>query len=192
MIEHALTISAREVNQFLRLRYDLNEDKVLSGSLISQDGSVSIQDENKVILTLVDIEQETTLKNGSRYHETTNGTTYKSPDLHLNLFILLSAYFNPLNYTEALKYLSAVISFFHAKPVFNTSNSPELIGTGIDKLVFEIFHQDSNGKNNLWSTLGAKYMPSIQYKVRMLTISDASIRQQIDGIHNVGLDKNIP
>ena len=92
---------------------------------------------------------------------------------------------------EALKYLSAVIGFFHAKPVFNSNNSPELGDKEIQKLIFDLYHQDSNAKNNLWSTLGAKYMPSIMYKVRLLTMTDFSIQQQIDGIHAVDLDKEI-
>jgi hypothetical protein len=188
LIDRALTITTREINQFLRIRFDLNEDKILLAPLVNQDGTISIPDENKIIVSLTDISEETVVRNGSRVK---SGTGSQRPDLNLNLNVLFAAYFNPLNYAEALKYLSAVIGFFHAKPVFDQSSSPQLIGTGIDRLVFDIFHQDSNSKNNLWSTLGAKYMPSIAYKVRMITISDNSIRQQIDSISGVDLDKEI-
>ena len=112
------------------------------------------------------------------------------PDLHLNMKILFSAHFNPLNYVQALKYLSEVINFFQAKPVFEQSNSPGLVDTNIQKLNFNIYHQDTNVKNNLWATLGAKYMPSISYHVRLITITDQSVRQQIDGIKVFEVDDN--
>jgi len=191
LIEHALNVTTREINQFLKLRFDLNEEKAILGSLINQDGTVSIQDENKLILSLIDIQQETIVKNGHWYRDVENRKTFKYPDLHLNLYLLVSAYFNPLNYLESLRFLSSVISFLHAKPVFNNSNTPGLLNTDIDKLTFEIYHQDSNSKNNLWSTLGAKYMPSILYKVKMLTVEDVNTRQILDGIEGMILDKEL-
>lgn len=184
MIDQALLIITQELNQFLRLRFDLNEDKVILGPLIDQDGKVATQDENKIIFTLVDIAEETLLKNKIDRRSTGNRS-----DLFLNLKVLFSAYFNSLNYTDSLKYLTAVIAFFHAKPVFNLSNSPGLGSTDIEKLNFDIFHQDSNAKNNLWATLGAKYMPSVVYKIGLLTISDSTIRQQVDSVRSVDLDK---
>lgn len=187
MIDQALVIITKELNQFLKIRFDLNEDKVLLSPLVDQDGSVATQDENKIILTLFDVSEETTLKNGLRYREDGDGLVSKRPDLHLNLQVLFSSYFNALNYTDSLKYLSAVIGFFHAKPSFDVQNTPEMVDSGIDRLVFEIFHQDSNTKNNLWASIGAKYLPSILYKIRVITIADDSIRQQIDRIYGVDL-----
>ncbi len=189
MIDEALLITTQEINQFLKIRFDLNEDKVLLSPLVDQDGKVATQDENKIILSLFDVSEETTLKNGSAVRGSGNGFIRSQPDLHLNLHVLFAAHFNPLNYAEALKYLSAVIGFFHAKPVFDRSSSPGLASTEVDRMVFEIYHQDSNMKNNLWSTLGAKYMPSIMYKMRMLTMRDESIRKMVDSVRSVDLDK---
>ncbi len=188
MIDSALVIASQEINQFLRIRYDLNEDKVLMSSLVDQEGKVATQEENKIILTLVDVSQESTMVNGSVHREAGAGFLSKQPDLHLNLYILFSAYFNSMNYAEALKYLSATIAFLHAKPILNTSNSPNLASTEIEELRFSIQHQDSNSRNNLWSTLGAKYMPSVMYKLRMLTITDDSIRQQVESIREIDID----
>jgi hypothetical protein len=41
--------------------------------------------------------------------------------------------------------------------------------------------------NNVWAALGAKYMPSVIYKMRMLTIDGSIIREfrpEISGIQN--------
>ncbi len=188
MIDRALKVIVYELNQFLRLRHDLNESKVLLNSIVDQDGKMATNDENKLIFSLIDIAQETTMKNST---PSVGAVSRDSRELHLNLFVLASAFFNPANYDQGLKYISSVISFFNAKPIFNQSNSPALSGSGVDRLVFEMFDVDSNTKNNVWSTIGAKYMPSVIYKVRMLTITDDAIRSQVDGIRAVDLDKDL-
>ncbi len=38
--------------------------------------------------------------------------------------------------------------------------------------------------NNVWATLGAKYMPSVIYKMRMLTFDDGVIREYRPGVTN--------
>ncbi|MFT6844596.1 MAG: hypothetical protein ACJAUV_000777 [Flavobacteriales bacterium] len=190
MIDKALKIINFEVNQFIKLHFDLNEEKVLLCSIVDQEGKIAINDENKILLTLIDIAEEGALKNG--YTSIDGGVTrVQTKGLHLNLFVMFSAYFNALNYDLALKYISAILSFFHAKPTFTKNNCPALGQIGIQKLVFEMHHLDSNSKNNVWSTLGAKYMPSVIYKVRMLTLPDDSIRSTVESIHGIGMNKII-
>lgn len=184
-MDQALLIIVQELNQFLKLRFDLNENKILLSSIMDQDGKMSTQEENKILFTLVDISEETVLKN--KFDRRSTGHT---SDVFINIKVLCSAYFNALNYSDSLKYLTAIISFFHAKPSFNTSNTPNLTNTSINKLNVEMIHQDTNSKNNLWSILGAKYMPSVLYKVGLFIISDSSIKQQIDQVKSVDLDNN--
>ena len=47
----------------------------------------------------------------------------------------------------------------------------------IGKLIFELESLGADKLNNIWTTLGAKYMPSVVYKVRMLTFDDSIIRE---------------
>jgi hypothetical protein len=42
--------------------------------------------------------------------------------------------------------------------------------------------------NNLWSLIGAKYIPSLVYKVRMLTFSQDMIREDVPSI----VKRNVP
>lgn len=188
MIDQALHTVKEQLNQFLRLRFDLAEDMVVLSYVINQDGSVATQDENKIIFSLVDISEETFAQKGSQYRTSNFGEYVAKPDLHLNLQVIFTAFFNPNNYTEALKFISSVIEFFHSKPVFTAQNSPALADKGIEKLHFEIFHLDSNSKNNLWATIGGKYMPSIIYKVRMIKIQDQAIQGLLDSIRTIDLD----
>jgi len=190
MIDQALTVISQEINQHLKLRFNLNEDKVVLSTLVDQDGKVAIQDENKVVCTLIDLSEESTIKNTRGYREVNTGEFSRKSNLYLNLYILFASYFTSQNYTDSLKYLSEVISFFHAKPVLDKANSPSMSTTPLDKLKVEIHHQDANSKNNLWSTLGAKYLPSIAYKVSLVMITDNTMKAPIDGVRAVDLDKS--
>jgi len=55
-------------------------------------------------------------------------------------------------------------------------NTPRL-DPGVEKLTFEMESLSSEKLNNVWSTLGAKYMPSVVYKIRMLTFDSSVIRE---------------
>jgi hypothetical protein len=50
------------------------------------------------------------------------------------------------------------------------------MGENTDKLVFELLKTDYQSTNYLWNSLGAKYVPSMIYKVRMLTIEENVVR----------------
>lgn len=188
MIDEALHIISEQLNQFLKLRFDLTEDMVTLSYIINQDGSVATEDKNKIIFSLVDISQETYAGNGSQYRNSNFGEYVARPDLHLNLQVAFMAYFNPNNYKEALKFISSVIQFFHSKNSFTVQNTPALADKHIEKLQFEILHLDSNTKNNLWATIGGKYMPSIVYKVRMLTVEDTAVQGHLETIRTMDID----
>lgn len=183
MIDQAIRFIEKELNSFFRSRLDTIEDKVIASSIVNQDGSLAIKEENKIILTLVDIREEGVLKNTGVYHSLKNGGFVKSPlPVHLNLYIMFSSLFSNNNYHEALKYLSEVIMYFQVRPLFERSGYPALQNTSIEKLVFEMFHPDYQAQNNLWSMLGVKYIPSVIYKVKMLTIQGEISGQPIPGI----------
>ncbi|MES2373019.1 MAG: DUF4255 domain-containing protein [Bacteroidota bacterium] len=194
MIYEALTCITEEINEYFRSKLKINEEKIVLSSLINQDGTIAIQGENKVIVTLINIEKEPAGKthtgNGSRTFSNT------SPPLSINVYVLFSAYFSSTNYPESLRFLSFVISFLQDKNVFSQSNTPRL-DESIEKLTFEMESVGSEKLNNIWSTLGAKYMPSVLYKVRMLTFDSLNVREYrplISGTSRSGLPSlpNIP
>jgi len=61
--------------------------------------------------------------------------------------------------------------------VFLRSNYSSM-GEGIDKLVFELLKTDYENAHYLWNAIGAKYLPSMIYKMRMLTINENNIRYE--------------
>jgi hypothetical protein len=76
-----------------------------------------------------------------------------------------------------LKFISATISFFQFNYVFLSKEYPALEKL-VDKLVFELLKTDYQNAHYLWNALGARYMPSMIYKLRMLTIDENHILQE--------------
>jgi hypothetical protein len=173
MIYEALTCITEEINEFFRSKLKINEEKIVLSGLINQDGTVAIQGENKVIVTLINIEKEPAVKTAGGGGRTLSNS---STPLSINVYVLFSAYFSSANYPESLRFLSFIIAFLQDKSVFSQSNTPRL-DESIEKLTFEMESVGSEKLNNIWATLGAKYMPSVLYKVRMLTFDSLNVSE---------------
>ena len=188
MIYEALTCIVDELNEFFRTKLRVNEDKVVLSGIVNQDGSVAIQGENKVLVTLINIEKEPSTKsnvNAGGARTFANSSTSMS----VNIYVLFSSYFSGNNYPEALRFTSFIIAFLQEKGVFSQSNTPRL-DAGIEKLTFEMESLGSEKLNNVWATLGAKYMPSVVYKVRMLTFSTEMVREYRPAVSGVSRDSD--
>lgn len=170
-----------EINAWFKTKLKISEDKVILSGMVNPDGSVAIREENKIIVTLVNVEKETVGQTGAVPH--------MSSPLNLNLYILFSAWFAAANYQEALRFLSFVMGFLQQKNVFNRSNTPQM-DDGIAKMIFEMENLTAEKLNNMWSTLGAKYMPSVMYKVRMLTIDGSIVREFRPSVSGIQHESN--
>ncbi|MBU0487557.1 MAG: DUF4255 domain-containing protein [Bacteroidetes bacterium] len=160
MIQTTVSFIVDELNDYIRLRFNTDDDKVILSSISNLDGSPAIKEENKIIATLVGIEQERMINAGSQF-ATGGGSFAKSnPPIFLNLFILFSTSFPGNLTTEALRFIGVVIGFFQGKNVFTPENSPNL-DSSIEKLVFNIYNTTFQEQNHLWAALGAKYVPSV-------------------------------
>ena len=178
MIQEALSCLVDEINGYFKSRLKINEDKVVLSGIMNADGTTAMRGENKVLVTLVNIEKDTVSQNGAVQHT--------SSPLNINLYILFSASFAAANYPEALRFLSFVMGYLQQKNVFNRANTPQLDGA-IEKLVFEMESLTLERMSSVWTALGAKYMPSVMYRMRMLTIDGSIIREfrpEVSGIQN--------
>ena len=175
MIYEALSCVIEDINNNLKRKLQINEDKVILSGIINQDGSVAMQGENKMLVTLINVEKETA--RASAGNSATGGMfNATSTTVCINLYVLFAAYFSSNNYAQALRFLSYTIAFFQSKSIFTTQNTPAL-DNSISKLAFELESPGQDRLNNMWATLGAKYMPSVLYKVRMLTFDDSIIKE---------------
>ena len=189
MIHNFLPIVGEELNDYFKSKFDINEDRVIVSNLINQDGSIAVEGNNKVVFHLVNIEEETTLKASSGTSSYAGGFGSSGGNINLNLTVMFSAFFTGKNYVEALKFLSSVIYFFQSKPVFTQSNTPGLT-PNIEKVVFDIISLEPRDLNSIFSMMGAKYMPSVIYRVRMLTFSSDNIDDVIPAISGIGINED--
>ncbi|HEX5432935.1 MAG TPA: DUF4255 domain-containing protein [Candidatus Angelobacter sp.] len=181
MIEKALNFVTGEINSLLSRRFQSTENLAVLSSLANPDGSLPPVIENKIILSLINIEREASASGGSwPMMGGSEGYARVSPQLALNLLVLVTASFSS-NYSEALKVLSNVVGFFQSHPSFNAQNSASFPG-GMERLSVELVNLTIHELNNVWSILGAKYMPSVVYKIRMLVVQENWIGERVPAI----------
>lgn len=178
MISAALSHLVAQLNQYLKSNFQLVEDVVVVSNLLELDGSVASQANNKLVLTLVNIEKDTVpFRPAGTLRSTDERMLQHSAPLFLNLYVMLSANFGAGNYAEALKYIGLAIAYFQQRPVFDRHNSPGM-DRRIEKLLLDIQNLPIPDLNNVWSLLGGRYLPSMFYKVRMITVDANAVTGQ--------------
>lgn len=174
MIYEALDCVVKELNAYLLYKFGVNDQKAILNAVLNQDGSISEHCLNKVVVSLVNLEHDTTVP----YNPIYNSNTEKAEQLNLpynfNLDVLITALFENSNYDEGLKFLSESIFFFHYKPLFTHENTPEL-DIRIEQLGLELIRLTYHEEHSLWGAMGAKYMPSVLFKIRLLSFQSGAI-----------------
>ena len=181
MIYAALSHISNQLNQFLKRSFDLNEDVVVLSNISEQDGTLAPNINNKLVVFLVNVERDTST---SRYQGGGRGIDVSAsgyPPVFLNLYVMVAGNFSGGNYSEALKFLSNAVSFFQRQPVFDHQTTPDM-DRRIDKLVLEIENLNMQDLSSMWGMLSGKYLPSVLYKVRMVSFEAGDILSQLSPI----------
>lgn len=168
MIRNALSLLARALNGHLQRRFNLDEEAALLSTLIDQDGTVPERNKNRVIISLIHLDQETNKPYNIRnkVDQESEKTVKSSQPVKFNLNIICASYFN--DYEESLKFLSETIAYFQDNDSFDTRNTPGF-PTNLDRLNLEVESIDYTEFHNIWTAIGAKYVPSILYKARLVS-----------------------
>lgn len=144
----------------------------------------------KLIITLLRLEEESTLKNSPHVKVNENKTEYRNPPVHLNLYLLIAANFK--NYDTSLVSISKVIEFFQGKKVFTSSNTvynrDNVAFEILDdfRFILEIYSPSFEELNNIWGTLGGRQMPSVIYKVQLIQIERDKKLSESEFITHIG------
>ena len=183
MINKALQFTSDVLDQFLKNRFALDESKVILNNLIESNGSVPQINQNKIVISLINIEKETAKPFYSRSQKISNGNYSDiNPAERFNLDVLISSNFD--DYNETLRFLNAAIVFFQVNNVLDASVSSN-IPAGLNKLEFEVERITYHQMQSLWTAMGAKYQPSIIYKMRLITIQGGETEGFTAGISGV-------
>jgi len=175
LIESAISHIAAQLNQALRRNLGLTEDAVEVASLMDLDGTVVPGINNRLLVFLVNIERDGTLSGKANEGALLGGARSQGyPPVHLNLHVMVAAHFPGKNHKEALKFISAAIAYFQGNPVFTPQNSPDL-DARLQRLTMDIENLTLQDLSHLWGVLGGKYLPSVLYKVRMVTLDSGDL-----------------
>lgn len=181
MIYEALSLVSDQLSRYLlskNLVERANEvilQNVALVELAGGSGTSNLQLESTVILSLVNIAEEFTLKNQA-VSRVQNGTFIsRYPKININLYVLIAAN-DTGNYDNSLRRLGGVIEFFQGKRIFNFQETPpsrEILGDVnllALELIFEIHTLTFEQINHLWGALGGKQLPFVLYKVRLVSL----------------------
>jgi hypothetical protein len=163
-----------------------------TNEIVQLNNIANINDEkndlhNKIILTLLKVEEETSLKNSGIYNKKSGNQIEKhQPAVYLNLYLLVAV--TKKNYREALQLLSDTITFFQYNKVF-TGEIPDSAAGDKSSYRITVELHDTNFQDvfDMWSNLGSKQFPSIIYKVRLLKFFDAKQVQDVPSIKTVNV-----
>lgn len=189
MIAEALNVMVELINEYIA---PSSTDDPLIFTNISKynDGnefSSSLND--KLILSVVNIEEDRVAKSPENYIKENSLIRYKNPAIPINLTVLFAA--THTNYDQAIMLIEKVIRFFQIKNVFTPENTPEILEANevndliIEKILFEWMNLNLEQVHQLWTTLGGHYMPSVIFKVRMFMIDEHVIQKEALPIKNV-------
>lgn len=169
MLDSAVKFLADEVNLYVKRRTASDVVKVIPGGLADDSGKWAVM-EGSIGLALVNVEEERVLRSQVPDREIVSGQqVVRQPELKLNLHVVFAV--RHKEYDHALRYLSYVLTFFQAHPTFTPDEYPGL-DANIEKLNLELLSYGPEQLNQLWAYIGAKYLPSAVYRVRMVVLQD--------------------
>ena len=175
MIDAALTQITSQLNVHLRHRFQVNEDLAVLSNLLEQNGTLVPLIANKLVLFLVGVEQDAYAHRAIGMGVNAQAQLRGAEPVFLNLLMMCAANFSGSNYPEALKFLSGAIHFFHERPVLDHQNTPAL-DQRLDKLVLNIENLSSAEMHSLWGIHSGRYLPSVLYRIRMVSIAGQHIQ----------------
>jgi hypothetical protein len=194
MIYEALQIISEQLDKYLS-DAGLNNLVILENIALLDSSSDNADNvKGKVVLTLLNLQEELALKNTPSFKIRDGKTEYKNPPVHLNLYLLISA--NCDTYDKSLRCLSKTIQFFQGKKVFTSTNTVyNRANVAFDvldyfKFILELHTLSFEELNHVWGTLGGRQLPSVIYKIQVIEI-EQDIKLSTSGvITHIGGDLN--
>lgn len=174
MIHTVLNVLKEQLNEYFKIKTALDGDLV---KFIDSNNNDPISFTNNAVTPfLINVSEDRTFRKPDQFSGVTeNGIrTQFNPEIRIELLVLFVSKFG--DYNQALNFLSYVIKCFQVNRVFTQKNTPELAGENIEKLVLELVTLPLEEQNQVWHSLNTSYLPSVLYKIRVLSfIDDESI-----------------
>lgn len=176
MIHKVVPSVIASLNEYIRNEYNLQENMVVLTNPVDMNGKLNPQIDNKLCVFVQHFEEEKLLKNAA--YQANAGM---NPPMHFNVYLMFIANFPDPNYLESLRFISIVLEFFQGIRVFDRSNTP-MLSANVEKIAFEYVNLDTEAMRNMWGMIGLKYMPSLIYKLKLLSFTNDLIREDFPSI----------
>lgn len=162
MIQKIMTYYAGRLDEYLsRMRRQPE-----GNAAVGQPGGTSAEVPNKLLVSLLNVERETSGGIQPGIERVPGGYARTYPSLLINLTVLVSAVYDERRYVDSLSALSDALRFVQSVPKFDvdgTFYTSELVRVSVQEL------------NNIWTQFGGLYHPSVVCKIRCLTINGGEI-----------------
>lgn len=162
MIKKILTYYAERLDEYLSRLHHQPEGLAEVGFV----GNGTEERPNKMVVSLINVERETAGGISAPVQRTVEGYTRQTPPLLLNLNLMLAAVYDERRYAESLSILSDTLKFVQSVPKFEMEEMSYTV---------EIMTLSPQDLNNIWTTLGGQYYPSVVCKLRRLVIDAEEI-----------------
>jgi hypothetical protein len=175
MIFEIFQILSEDVNRYFR-DVGLNDSEVILDNIAFVDGTSEVAEamRDKVVMTLVNFQEEAALKNFPNHSMGDNQTIYRNPIVNIHVFALFSA--NRTLYAHALRDVATIMAFFQSKRLFSQANTlydreiSSMAAVGPFRFTVDLFSPSFEEVNFIWGTLGGRQLPSVLYKICLLPI----------------------
>lgn len=165
MIERVLSAVVAELNASLTARFGaVASPRAVLGPV--PDSSKEPAPDNPLTLSLVRIEEERVRRSQPATRRRDEQVDILYPEVNLNIYLLVSV--QGSNYADSLKFLSTAVLFFQSHTHIDPSNCPGL-DESIERIAIELCSQTFEEQNQLWGALSTRYIPSVLYRLRMIT-----------------------
>jgi hypothetical protein len=186
MIQQACELIRNRLNAFLGSVDPGSDGWVVLANLLDHEGKPFPGAENKLVMFVGNVEYDTSMSLAGRTTQL-SGSTYTSvaaPRL-INVSLMFFANFYNQRYADGLDMLSRTISFFQQYPRFTHDSDPAL-DSRLEKLTVEMVNLDFTQLNYVMSMIGAKYLPMVCFKLRMIPFTSEAIQATVPAARAVG------
>lgn len=136
-------------------------------------GHLQLLGENRgqgVLISLLNIEEESTLKNSPHTFVKDGSAFYQTPPMMLNVRIVMAFDFD--DYGTTLKRLSDIANYFHKKRSFSSENERESnpFPPLFKRFIMDLENMSMEQLNHIWSISGGVHYPALFYRIRLIEL----------------------
>lgn len=167
LLRNALDAVRERLNAHLQHIEPRPDAWVVLTSLVNHEGARNDAARDKIVMSVYGVSPETLLR-----QQPVAADRGRGAPLHLDVHLMFLANFADRNYPEGLGALSRVIAFFKETPVFTPQNAPEL-AAGIERITLDFETLGPAEVSAVMRMMGVAYLPSVFYRLRMLSYGAA-------------------